>query len=145
MRKRQFISSSTVIRGNDRWLCDSPTEVSTLHSNFPTTAMLVGVVNNEANVVPTHFFPKVLRFNATVCIETLDTIVKSWIQEIAQGRLYVNQHGSVPPPNLAQCALFFFSSNEKNMHTQPTKSTNGWLNIFTTVLPLSFGLLALLI
>lgn len=95
------MSSSAVIRRNDRWLCDSPTEVSTLHSNFPTSAMLVGVVSNEAHVMPTHFFPKVLRFNATVCIETLVTTVKSWIEEVVQGRLYVDQHGSVPPPNLA--------------------------------------------
>lgn len=82
-------------RRNDRWLCSDPKEVPTvMHTKFPSTVMVLGVISNEDRVMPPHFFPQGLRINAAAYIEVLATVVRPWMEEIAQGRPYVFQQDS---------------------------------------------------
>ena len=67
-----------------------------MHSKFPKTVMVLGIISNEGHVMPPHFFPQGLRLNANGYIEVLETVVKPWIQEVAQGRPFVFQQDSAP-------------------------------------------------
>lgn len=95
--EKNFDQDQKVNRRNDRWLCSNPTEVPTvMHTKFPSSVMVLGVVSNEGHVMPPHFFPQGLRVNAAAYIETLDTVVKPWIEGVARGRPYVFQQDSAP-------------------------------------------------
>jgi len=75
-------------RRNDRWLCFYPSEVPTvMHTKFPATLMVFGVVSNEGHVMPPPFFPQNLKINATAYINVLKTVVKPWNDGICNGRL----------------------------------------------------------
>ena len=58
--------------------------------------MVLGVVSNEGHVMPPHFFQECLRVNAAGYIKVLETVVKPWIDQVAQGRPYVLQQDSAP-------------------------------------------------
>jgi DDE superfamily endonuclease len=95
--EKNFDQDQKVNRKNDRWLCSDPSEVPiVMHTKFPSSVMVFGVVTNEGHVMPPYFFPQGLRVNADAYIETLDTIVKPWIDTVAQGRPYVFQQDSAP-------------------------------------------------
>lgn len=95
--EKLFTQDQKVNRRNDRWLCSSASEVPTvMHTKFPSSLMILGVVSNEGHVMPPYFFPQGLRINASVYIEALDTCVKPWIEKVAHGRSYVFQQDSAP-------------------------------------------------
>jgi hypothetical protein len=75
---------------DDRWLCSNPSEVPIVMSiKFPFTVMVLGVVSNEGDVMPPHFFPKGLKINMDEYIRVLEEVVKPWMDEMAGGRPYV--------------------------------------------------------
>ena len=53
-------------------------------------------MSSEGHVLPQHFLQEDLRVNAAGYIGVLETVVKSWIDQVAQGRPYVLQQGSDP-------------------------------------------------
>jgi len=67
-----------------------------MHTKFPATVMVLGVVSNEGHVMPPHFFSQGLRVNAAAYIEALETVVKPWIDSVSGGRPYVLQQDSAP-------------------------------------------------
>ncbi|EFN86088.1 Transposable element Tcb2 transposase, partial [Harpegnathos saltator] len=82
---------------NDRWLCSHPTQVPhVMHTKFPATVMVLGVVSNEGHVMPPHFFCQGLRVNAAAYIEVLETVVKPWIDSVRGDRPYIFQQDSAP-------------------------------------------------
>lgn len=60
--------------------------------------MMVLVMSNEGHTInpPPHTHTHDLWVNATAYIEALDTVARSWINEVAQWRPYMCHHDSVP-------------------------------------------------
>ena len=85
--EKNFDQDQKVNPRNDRWLCVDPTEVPTVMcTKFPATVMVFGV-SSEGHIMPPHFFPQGLRVNADTYVETLQTIVKPWIDSVANESL----------------------------------------------------------
>lgn len=64
--EKNFDQDQKVNRRNDRWLCKSPDEVPrVMHTKFPSTVMVLGVVSSEGDVMPPFFFQRGLRVNAS--------------------------------------------------------------------------------
>ena len=57
-----------------------------MHTKFLATVMVLGVVSNEGNVMPSYFFRQGLRVNAANYIEVLEVVVKPWIDSNAWGK-----------------------------------------------------------
>lgn len=75
--EKNFIQDRKVNSQNDRWLCSDPSEVPTvMHSKFPASVMVLGVVSSEGDVMPPHMFQQGLRVNADGYIDALKTVVK---------------------------------------------------------------------
>jgi len=75
--EKNFDQDQKVNRRNDRWLCADPSEVPhVMHTKFPATVMVLGVMSNEGHVIPPHFFSQGLRMNAAY-IAVLEAVVKS--------------------------------------------------------------------
>ena len=66
------------------------------HTKFPSSVIIRGVVSSEGHVLPQHFLQEDLRVNAAGYIGVLETVVKPWIDQVAQGRPYVLQQDSDP-------------------------------------------------
>jgi inhibitor of nuclear factor kappa-B kinase subunit alpha len=95
--EKNFDQDQKVNRRNDRWLCNDPSEVPTvMHTKFPASLMVLGVVSSEGHVMPPHFFEQGLRLNADGYVNVLQTVVKPWIDEVSDGRPYVVQQDSAP-------------------------------------------------
>ena len=95
--EKNFDQDQKINRRNDRWLCSNPTEVPrVMHTKFPATVMVLGVVSNEGHIMPPHFFQQGLRVNAVAYIEVLETVVKPWIDSVRGDRPYIFQQDSAP-------------------------------------------------
>lgn len=63
---------------NDRYLCRDLKDVPTImHTNFPATVIVLGVMGNKRDIMLPHFFPQRLRANAKVLLER---VVRTWIE-----------------------------------------------------------------
>ena len=58
--------------------------------------MVLGVVSSNGDVMPPHFFEQGLRVNADGYIHVLETVVKPWMDLVANGSPYVFQQDSAP-------------------------------------------------
>lgn len=95
--EKNFVQDQKTNRQNDRWLCASPSEVPrVMHTKYPATVMVLGVVSSEGHVMPPYIFSQGLRVNAAGYIEVLKTVVKPWIDKVCKGRPYVFQQDSAP-------------------------------------------------
>lgn len=95
--EKNFVQDQKVNRRNDRWLCQTAGEVPTvMHTKFPASVMVLGVVSSEGDVMPPFFFRQGLRVNAASYTEVLETVVKPWMDGVARGRPYVFQQDSAP-------------------------------------------------
>ena len=47
-----------------------------MHMEFPATVMVLGLVSNERNIIPSHFFEEERRINAASYIKVLEEVVK---------------------------------------------------------------------
>lgn len=95
--EKNFIQDRVINRQNDRWLADSPEDVPiSMHSKYPAHVMVLGVVSSEGDVMPPVFFPDGLRLGAKGYIKILETKVKPWMDEVANGKEYVFQQDSAP-------------------------------------------------
>ena len=95
--EKNFDQDQKINRRNDRWLCKDPDEVPRImHTKFPATIMVLGVVSSEGDVMPPHYFLKGQRVNAADYINVLRDVVKPWMDTIADGRPYVFQQDSAP-------------------------------------------------
>ena len=47
-----------------------------MHTKFPATVMVLGMMSNEGHVMPPYFFPQGLLVNATAYIAVLEAVVK---------------------------------------------------------------------
>jgi hypothetical protein len=73
-----------------RWLCLDISEVPiAMTTKFPATVMVTGVVSNEGDVMPLHFFTNGLKINADKYIKVLHNVVKPWMDSLAAGCHYV--------------------------------------------------------
>ncbi|UYV72942.1 hypothetical protein LAZ67_10001239, partial [Cordylochernes scorpioides] len=95
--EKNFDVDQKVNPRNDRWICKDPLEIPVvMHTKFPASVMVLGVISSEGDVMPPHFFEKGLRMNADTYINVLETVVKPWMDMVAAGRKYVFQQDSVP-------------------------------------------------
>jgi DNA-binding Lrp family transcriptional regulator len=95
--EKNFSQDQKVNKKNNRWLCADIREVPVVMSTkFPTTVMVLGVVSNEDDVMPPHFFPRGLKINTEEYIRVLREVVKPWMDGIANGRHYVFQQDGAP-------------------------------------------------
>ncbi|UYV71060.1 IKK1 [Cordylochernes scorpioides] len=90
--ERNFDVDQKVNPRNDRWICKDPSEIPVvMHTKFPASVMVLGVISSEGDVMPPHFFEKGLRMNADTYINVLETVVKPWMDMVAAGRKDVNK------------------------------------------------------
>ncbi|UYV63624.1 hypothetical protein LAZ67_2005052 [Cordylochernes scorpioides] len=95
--EKNFDLDQKVNPRNDRWICKDPSEIPVvMHTKFPASVMVLGVISSEGDVMPLHFFEKGLRMNADTYINVLETVVKPWMDMVAAGRKYVFQQDSAP-------------------------------------------------
>ncbi|UYV68303.1 hypothetical protein LAZ67_5003795 [Cordylochernes scorpioides] len=95
--EKNFDVDQKVNPRNDRWICKDPSEIPVvMHTKFPASVMVLGVISSEGDVMPPHFFEKGLRMNADTYINVLETVVKPWMDMVATGRKYVFQQDSAP-------------------------------------------------
>lgn len=95
--EKNFIQDRKVNRQNDRWICEDASDVPTvMHTKFPASVMVLGVVSSDGDVMPPYFFEQGLKINAAVYIHVLETVVKPWMDRVADGREYVFQQDSAP-------------------------------------------------
>ncbi|XP_046868909.1 uncharacterized protein LOC124461437 [Drosophila willistoni] len=95
--EKNFDQDQKINRRNDRWLCSNPTEVPVvMHTKFPATVMVLGVVSNKGHVMPPHFFSQGLRVNSAAYIEVLETVVKPWIESVCGDSPYIFQQYYAP-------------------------------------------------
>lgn len=95
--EKNFDQDQKVNSRNDRWICKDPTEVPVvMHTKFPATVMVLGVISSEGDVMPPYFFEQGHRVNAVAYIHVLETVVKPWMDQVASGREYVFQQDSAP-------------------------------------------------
>lgn len=70
-----------------KYLFRGPKKVPTfIHTTF--SVMILGVVINDRDVIPPHFFPQVLRVNAAEYKEALNCVLKPWISLHLPTRLW---------------------------------------------------------
>ncbi|UYV72243.1 K02A2.6-like, partial [Cordylochernes scorpioides] len=87
--EKNFDVDQKVNPRNDRWICKDPSEIPVvMHTKFPASVMVLGVISSEGDVMPPHFFEKGLRMNADTYINVLETVVKPWMDMVAAGRNY---------------------------------------------------------
>ncbi|UYV84752.1 hypothetical protein LAZ67_X003316 [Cordylochernes scorpioides] len=95
--EKNFDVDQKVNPRNDRWICKDPSEIPVvMHTKFPASVMVLGVISSEGDVMPPHFFEKGLRMNADTYINVLETVVKPWMDMVAAGKKYVFQQDSAP-------------------------------------------------
>ncbi|UYV64057.1 hypothetical protein LAZ67_2006419 [Cordylochernes scorpioides] len=95
--EKNFDVDQKVNPRNDRWICKDPSKIPVvMHTKFPASVMVLGVISSEGDVMPPHFFEKGLRMNADTYINVLETVVKPWMDMVAAGRKYVFQQDSAP-------------------------------------------------
>ncbi|UYV75224.1 hypothetical protein LAZ67_12002973 [Cordylochernes scorpioides] len=95
--EKNFDVDQKVNPRNYRWICKDPSEIPVvMHTKFPASVMVLGVISSEGDVMPPHFFEKGLRMNADTYINVLETVVKPWMDMVAAGRKYVFQQDSAP-------------------------------------------------
>ena len=90
--EKNFVQDRLVSRQNDRWLCYDPADVpAVMHSKFPASVMVLRVMSSNGDVMPSHFFKQGLRVNADDYIHVLETVVKPWMDLVANGSSYIFQ------------------------------------------------------
>ncbi|UYV64166.1 hypothetical protein LAZ67_2006860, partial [Cordylochernes scorpioides] len=95
--EKNFDVDQKVNPRNDRLICKDPSEIPVvIHTKFPASVMVLGIISSEGDVMPPHFFEKGLRMNADTYINVLETVVKPWMDMVATGRKYVFQQDSAP-------------------------------------------------
>ena len=81
--QKSFDQDQKINRRNDSWLCgDSSDILHVIHTKFLETVMVLGVVRNEGQVIPPHFFHQGLQVNATTYIDVLEAVVNPWIDSM---------------------------------------------------------------
>ena len=95
--EKNFTQDQKVNQKSNRWLCRDISEVPVvMHTKFPQTVMVLGVVSSEGDVMPPYFFPKGLKVNSEEYVKVLETVVKPWMDEVASGRPYIFQQDGAP-------------------------------------------------
>jgi transposase-like protein len=98
--EKNFSQDQKVNKKNNRWLCSDATKVPVvMATKFPSSVMVLGVISNEGDVMPPHFFAKGLRLNSEEYVKVLDQVVKPWMDTVAAGRHYVFQQDGAPAHN----------------------------------------------
>ncbi|UYV73977.1 hypothetical protein LAZ67_11001680 [Cordylochernes scorpioides] len=76
--EKNFEVDQKVNPRNDRWICKDPSEIPVvMHTKFPASVMVLGVISSEGDVMPPHFFEKGLRMNADTYINVLETVCEA--------------------------------------------------------------------
>lgn len=78
--RKNFDQNERVNQRHDRDHKDIPIVI---HTN-----LILGVMGNEVDVMPPHFFPHCLRVKAADYKEVLKMVVMPWIESISKRRLY---------------------------------------------------------
>ena len=81
------------INSQNRWLTVTPKDVPKL---MQTKFSMTSVVHSERDVMPSYFFPEVLKLNNEGRIRVHSEVVKPWIGCVAAGRPYMWQQDSAP-------------------------------------------------
>jgi hypothetical protein len=98
--EKNFSQDQKVNKKNNRWLCVDISEVPVaMATKFPATVMVLGMVNNEGDVMPPHIFAKGLKINTEEYTKVLKEVVKPWMDEVAAGRHYMFQQDGAPAHN----------------------------------------------
>lgn len=81
-----------------------------MHTKFPATVMVLGIISNVRVIIPPHLFSQALRVNVAAFQEQLVRAVKPWIDSARNGRPYVFQQDSLPS-HMAKATQAWMSDN----------------------------------
>lgn len=91
-----FTVDAKIKRKNDRWLAEDPEDVPIVsRTKFPANVHVLGVVSNEGDVMPPHFFNKGENVTKEVYLNVLMNVVKPWMEK-ESGKPYVFQQDGAP-------------------------------------------------
>ena len=94
---RKIIQDKLHNRQNDCFITEDPEEVSIVMSTkFFTSAMVLGIMSSDGDIMPPYFFSERLRVAAKNYIKVLETMVKPWMVGVPSERPYVFQQDSAP-------------------------------------------------
>ena len=92
-----FSVSQKLNHQNDRWLASETSEVPVVQrTKYPASCHVLGVISNEGDVMPPHFFEPGERINPQVYLHVLRTVVKPWMEAVSAGRPYIFQQDGAP-------------------------------------------------
>lgn len=82
---------------DDSWLGKDPNEAArVMHTNFPSTVMVLVVVSCEGDVMPPFIFQRGLQMSASGYVKVLEDTLKPWMDRVANRMLYVFRQDSAP-------------------------------------------------
>ena len=70
-----------------------------MKTKFPVTVMVFGVVSSEDHIMPLRTLKVGLKVNTKVYLDVLKSVVFPWCNQLAGGRAWMWQQGSVPVHN----------------------------------------------
>lgn len=109
--EKNFQQDQVVNKRNNRWLCMDVNEVPIImKTKFPTAVMVMGVVSNEGDIMPPHFFLRGSRLNADAYLEVLRQIVVPWMKQVANGRYFIFQQDGAPAHNSKKVQEFLHNN-----------------------------------
>ena len=109
--EKNFCQEQKLNKQNDRWLARSPFLVpKIMRAKYPSHVMVFGVVSNEGDVMPPHFYEIGLRLNADRYIDMLRTVAIPWMKRVARGRPFLFQQDGAPCHTAAKTVRFFQES-----------------------------------
>ena len=77
--------------------CYVPNDVPrVMKTKFPNTVMIFGVISSDRDVMPPHIFETSLRVDTEIYLQVMETVVLSWIKQVAQDGPWVWQQDSAP-------------------------------------------------
>ena len=80
-----------------KWIATNNRDVPrVIKTKFPATVMVFGVVSSEGHIMPRHIFEVGWKVNTKVYLDVLKSMVISWCNQVAGGRLWVWQQNSAP-------------------------------------------------
>lgn len=95
--EKMFTVDASSNSRNDRWISASAGDVQpVMRTKHPASAMCLGVISSEGDVMTPYFFGAKEKVNTAVYCDVLERVVIPWMNSKASGRQYTFQQDSAP-------------------------------------------------
>jgi len=105
-----------------------------IKTKFPATVMVLGLISNKADVMPSHFFAKGLKTNTEKHLKVLKMVVKPWIDAVVPGRKYDVQQDGAPAHNSkatpGSCLAYLWRPGPRKSGPPTAQIVTPWLTMY---------------